>query len=487
MNLERLAQALAPREIVGSPSVEVQDLVYDARRVGSGALFFCYPGERADGHDFAREAVDRGAAALVVERQLDLEVPQVVVDDARAAMGPAADVFFGRPSEELRVAGITGTNGKTTASFVLYGILEAAGLSPGLVTTIESRVGGERRPAVRTTPEAIDLQRSFRAMLDAGNRSCAMEATSHGSALGRLDRVRFAVLVFTNLTRDHLDFHGTMERYFEAKRRLFLEGLPPAAVNVGDEHGRRLADELRGRVPLVTYGLVPDADVRADELELTRDGARFRIGDLDVRTQLRGRFNVVNVLAAASAARLLGIDDDAIARGIASVEGVPGRFEPVDEGQRFSVLVDFAHTPDSLAEVLRAARELTEGRILVVFGAGGARDREKRPEMGRVASELADVVVVTTDNPRNEEPQAIIDAIVAGAVGEVESEPDRRAAISKALGLAEPGDVVVIAGRGHEQGQEVGSEVLPFDDREVARTALRERHLAGSSGSVGRT
>ena len=487
MNLERLAQALAPRELVGSPSVDVQDLVYDARRVGSGALFFCYPGERADGHDFAAEAVDRGAVGLVVERPLDLDVPQVVVDDARAAMGPAADEFFRRPSEQLRVVGVTGTNGKTTASFVLYGILEAAGLRPGLVTTIESRVGGERRAAVRTTPEAIDLQRMFRAMLDAGNRSCAMEATSHGSALGRLDRVRFAALAFTNLSRDHLDFHGTMERYFEAKRQLFVEGCAPAAINVGDEHGRRLADELRGRVPLLTFGLTADADIRPERLELTREGARFRIGDLEVRTALRGRFNVLNVLAAASAARLLGVDDAPIADGIASIEGVPGRFEVVDEGQPFTVVVDFAHTPDSLAEALRAARELTDGRVLCVFGAGGARDREKRPEMGRVATELADVVVVTSDNPRDEEPQAIIDAILAGAVGEPEKEPDRRAAIARVLGLAEPGDVVVIAGKGHEQGQEAGGEVLPFDDREVARAALRERRLAGSGGPVSRT
>src|SRR5204862_1238523 len=251
---------------------------YAARAVEPGALFFCVPGTRADGHDFAPDAVARGAVALVVERPLDLPVPQLVVDDTRAAMAVAADAFFGRPTEELQVAGVTGTNGKTTTAFLLYAILAAAGRRPGLLGTIESRVGGERRPATRTTPEAIDLQREFREMLDAGDRSAAVEATSHGSALGRLDRVRFSALVFTNLTQDHLDFHGTLEEYFDAKRRLFTETRPPAAVNVGDEHGRRLAEELRGQNELLTFGLADEAELRADDLELDPQGARFRAG-----------------------------------------------------------------------------------------------------------------------------------------------------------------------------------------------------------------
>src|SRR6188472_4124084 len=418
MDLALLIDALAPVEVVGRAPVDVTDLAYDAREAGPGSLYFCIRGSRADGHDFAPEAVANGAVALVVERPLELPVPQLVVEDARRAMPLAADEFFGRPTEELQVAGVTGTNGKTTTAFLLYAILAAAGRRPGLLGTIESRVGGERRPAVRTTPEAIDLQRDFREMLDAGDRSAAVEATSHGSALGRLDRVRFSALVFTNLTQDHLDFHGTLEDYFDAKRRLFTETRPPAAVNVGDEHGRQLADELRGRQPLLTYGFADDAELRPERLESGPRGASFRAGGLDLETRLRGRFNVENVLGAVAAARLLEIPDDAIVHGIKELRGVPGRFEAVDEGQPFAVLVDYAHTPDSLENVLRTARDLTQGRLICVFGCGGDRDRGKRPQMGRIASELADAAIVTSDNPRSEEPGAIIGEIVAGAVGE---------------------------------------------------------------------
>jgi len=452
MTLEGFIADLRPR-----------DLAYDTRSVAPGALFFCVPGERADGHDFAAEAVERGAIGLVVERELELQVPQLVVPDARAAMAVAADDFFGRPSEELVVAGVTGTNGKTTTTFLLYSILEAAGLRPGLLGTVESRVGGEIRPAVRTTPEAIDVQRMLREMLDAGNRSCVMEATSHGSEQRRLDRIRFDVLVFTNLTQDHLDFHGTMERYFEAKRRLFLEGRPPAAVNSADEWGRKL---LADRPDALTYGFASDAKVGPHAL----DG-------IDLR--LRGRFNVENALGAMAAARLLGVDDAAIARGLETVSGVPGRFESVDEGQTFEVVVDYSHTPDSLENVLRAAREMTEGRVICVFGCGGDRDRGKRPVMGGIASRLADVPIVTSDNPRSEEPEAIIEQIVAGMEPGAEVDADRRSAIARAIELAEPGDVVVIAGKGHEQGQEFKEErKVPLDDREVAREALRRLRVA---------
>ena len=473
MEIDRLIEALGPAQVVHAAPVEIVDLAYDARAVEPGNLFFCVPGTRSDGHDFAANAVGSGAVALVVERPLDVPVPQVVVESARAAMPVAADVFFGRPTEELQVAGVTGTNGKTTTAFLLYAILAAAGRRPGLLGTIESRVGGERRPAVRTTPEAIDLQRAFREMLDAGDRSAAVEATSHGSALGRLDRVRFAALVFTNLTQDHLDFHGTLERYFDAKRRLFTEGRPPAAVNVGDVHGKRLADELRGLQPLLTFGLADDADVRAEELDLGPRGARFRVGGLELETRLRGRFNVENVLGAVAAARLLEIDDDAIAYGVRELRGVPGRFEAVDEGQPFAVLVDYAHTPDSLENVLRTARDLAQNRVVCVFGCGGDRDRGKRPLMGRIATELADLAIVTSDNPRSEEPEAIIAEILEGAGAEADVEPDRREAIAKAVAAAGEGDVVVIAGKGHEQGQQFANRTIPFDDREVAREALR--------------
>jgi UDP-N-acetylmuramoyl-L-alanyl-D-glutamate--2,6-diaminopimelate ligase len=472
MEIDQLIAALAPSDVLGQVPVEIADLAYDAHAAGPGSLFFCVPGTRADGHEFAGDAVANGAVALVVERPLELGVPQVVVPSARAAMAVAADEFFGRPTEELQVAGVTGTNGKTTTAFLLYAILAAAGRRPGLLGTIESRVGGERRPAVRTTPEAIDLQRDFREMLDAGDRSAAVEATSHGSALGRLDRVRFAALVFTNLTQDHLDFHGTLEEYFDAKRRLFTETRPPAAVNVGDEHGHRLAEELRGTNELLTFGLTDDAELRADDLELGPRGARFRAGGIELETRLRGRFNIENVLGAVAGARLLEIPDEAIAYGVKELRGVPGRFEAVDEGQPFAVLVDYAHTPDSLENVLRTARDLAQSRVICVFGCGGDRDRGKRPLMGRIATELADLAIVTSDNPRSEEPEAIIAEILAGA-GEAEIEPDRREAIARAIGEAEEGDVVVIAGKGHEQGQQFAERTIPFDDREVAREALR--------------
>jgi UDP-N-acetylmuramoyl-L-alanyl-D-glutamate--2,6-diaminopimelate ligase len=338
-------------------------------------------------------------------------------------------------------------------------------------------VGGERRAAPFTTPEAIDLQRLFREMLDSGDRSAAIEASSHGAALKRLDRVRFGALVFTNLSQDHLDLHGTMEDYFEAKRRLFTGAQPPpAAVNVDDEWGRRLADDLAEvhRAPLVTFGLSEGADVRPEGLELSPGGSRFRAAGMEIETPLRGIFNVENVLGAVAAGLLLDLDEKAIAAGIARVAEVAGRFEAVDEGQPFAVIVDYSHTPDSLDTVLGAARGLGEGRVIVVFGAGGDRDRGKRPLMGKVAAERSDIAIVTSDNPRSEDPLAIIQDVLQGAGVDVEIDPDRRGAIHRAIGLAEPGDVVVIAGKGHEQGQEIDGVVHPFDDRVVAREALAE-------------
>ena len=462
MDLEPVIAAHAPRDVVGRAPHDLADLAYDTRAVTPGALFFCVRGASVDGHDLAPDAVAAGAASLVVERPVDVQVPQVVVDDSRAAMAVAADVFFEHPSHELDVVGITGTNGKTTTAHLLYAILAAAGRGPGLLGTVEARVGGERRAVVRTTPEAIDLQRTFREMLDAGDRSCAMEASSHASELHRLDRVRFAALVFTNLTPEHLDFHGTIERYYEAKRRLFVEGeRPPAAINVGDPWGRKLASE---RPDALTFGL-EGAEVGPDALE-------------NVDLKLRGRFNVENALGAVAAARLLGIGEEAVARGLESLRGVPGRFESVDEGQPFEVIVDYSHTPDSLENALRAARELATGRVLCVFGCGGDRDRDKRPLMGRIASELTDLAILTTDNPRSEDPAAIIEEALAGVVGEVEVEPDRREAIARAVETARDGDVVLIAGRGAEPAQEVAGRRVPFDDRDVAREALRRLQAA---------
>ncbi|HEY3069364.1 MAG TPA: UDP-N-acetylmuramoyl-L-alanyl-D-glutamate--2,6-diaminopimelate ligase [Gaiellaceae bacterium] len=474
IELELLSQAVRAERTVNPASADITDLAYDARRAAPGALFVCVPGEKVDGHDFAPQAVANGAVALVVERPLDVPVPQLLVADAREAMARAADAFFGRPTRDLDVAAVTGTNGKTTTAFLLFSILAAAGRRPGLLGTIENRIGGERRAAVRTTAEAIDLQRTFREMLEAGDRSCAMEATSHGSALRRLLGVRFRALVFTNLSQDHLDFHGTMDEYFDAKRRLFTEPdidgkRPPAAINVGDPHGRRLVDELRGLGDEPTEFSLADAD----GLEITAAGSSFRYGGLDLRTRLRGRFNVENVLGAVAAARLLGIENEQIATGVEHLAGVPGRFEAVDEGQPFAVLVDYSHKPGALESVLEEARSLASGRLLCVFGCGGDRDRGKRPLMGEIASRLADVTIVTSDNPRSEDPEAIIAEILSGVTGPVEVEPDRAAAIAKALEEAREGDVVVIAGKGHEQGQELADRTIPFDDRDVARETLR--------------
>ena len=477
MELERLVAALAPEAVLGSPDpVEVRDLAYDTRAVTPGAAFFCVPGEHRDGHDLAAEAVEEGAVVLVVERAVEPNVPQLVVPSARAAMATAADVFFGEPTRELEVAGVTGTSGKTTTAFLLHALLEAAGRRPALLGTIESRIGGEVRKSALTTPEAIDLQRSFREMLDAGDRSVALEASSHASVLHRLDRVRFDALVFTNLSQDHLDYHLTMEEYFAAKRRLFVGAAPPpAAVNVGDDWGRQLADELEKtrRAPLITFGFADEAEIRPESLVLDSSGARFTAGGIEIETALRGRFNVENVLGAVAAGILLDVDEDEIAAGIKALTGVPGRFEAVDEGQPFTVLVDYSHKPDALDNILRAARDIAEGRVIVVFGAGGDRDRGKRPLMGKIAADLADVVIVTSDNPRSEQPLAIIQDILQGAGTNVEIDPDRSAAIARAVALAEAGDVVVIAGKGHEQGQEIAGEKLPFDDRLVAREALR--------------
>jgi len=438
MDLTRLGLA-------GAPSLEIRDLAYDTRDVAPGSLFFCVRGASADGHDLAGEAVAAGAVALVVERRVAVDVPQIVVPDVRAAIGPAAVRFFGDPSRELEVAAVTGTNGKTTTAFLLHSILAAAGRSPALLTNIERRIGGEPRPTGLNTPEAVDLQRLFREMLDAGDRSCVMEATSMAGAKGRLAGTRFAVLVFTNLTQDHLDFHGTMDAYFAAKRALFAQA-DRAVVNVGDDWGRRLAAEL------------PDARTFTPDDDL---------GGIDVK--LRGRFNRANALAAIAAARELGVHEEAIRAGVEAVAGVPGRFESIEAGQPFAVIVDYAHTPDSLANVLEAARGLGPGKLTVVFGAGGDRDREKRPQMGRVAAGLADRAIVTTDNPRSEDPEAIAREV---AQGRLEVVLDRRAAIEEAIATARGGDVVVIAGKGADTEMELAGGRVPFDDRVVAREAL---------------
>jgi UDP-N-acetylmuramoyl-L-alanyl-D-glutamate--2,6-diaminopimelate ligase len=451
MQLERLIAALGPTEVVGRAPVEIHELAYDTRTVSPGALFFCVPGANADGHDLAAEALAAGAVALVVERPLKLDAPQLVVQSVRAAMPRAAVEFFGDPTRELDVVGVTGTSGKTTTVYLLHSILAAAGRIPALLSSIERRLGRDVREPTLNTPEAIDLQRLFREMLDAGSDCCAMEATSIASSMRRLEGTRFAVLAFTNLSQDHLDFHGTMEDYFDAKRHLFTQA-ERIVINAEDEYGRRLAGDF------------PDA-------------VTFTMSDeLGAKLQLRGGFNRENALAAATAARAIGVDEDAIKRGIEAVREVPGRFQIVDEGQPFTVVVDYSHKPGALETVLQAARELASGRVICVFGAGGDRDREKRPVMGRVAAELADDVIVTSDNPRTENPAAIAAEIVDGL--QLEIELDRRRAIEQAIERARAGDVVLIAGKGHERGQEFADRIVPFDDREVARDTLRRLRTA---------
>jgi UDP-N-acetylmuramoyl-L-alanyl-D-glutamate--2,6-diaminopimelate ligase len=488
--------------------VEITGLSYDSRAVGGGELFFCVSGFQRDGHEFAAQALAAGAAALVVERRLGLGVPEVLVRSVRASMAPIAARFYGDPTAELSVVGVTGTNGKTTTAYLVRALSEARGEQCGLLGTVTSIAGGRERDVVRTTPEAIDLQAEFRAMLDGGDRACAIEVSSHALELGRVDATHFAAAIFTNLTQDHLDFHDTMEDYFLAKRRLFAEHRPGVSViNGGDPYGARLAQEIDGAV---TFAVQPPggaegargpdvvADYAARELRCDVAGCSFRLhtpsGECDVRLPMPGRFNVANALGALAAVHSLGGELDALVAALERGVRVPGRFEPVEEGQDFAVLVDYAHTPDSLENVLESARALIDsragdaaagqpgdqdGRVLCVFGAGGDRDRGKRPLMGEIAARLADVTFVTSDNPRSEDPEQIIAEIMAGVarVPErrlVRSVADRAIAIDEAIGSARPGDVLVIAGKGHEQGQELaGGRKVPFDDVAVARKALR--------------
>jgi UDP-N-acetylmuramoyl-L-alanyl-D-glutamate--2,6-diaminopimelate ligase len=496
MRLDELTAGLASAAAGGlgtDGATQITGLAYDSRAVHGGELFFCVSGFQSDGHDYAPQALANGAAALVVERQLGLDVPEILVDSARAAMALLAARFYGDPTAELRVVGITGTNGKTTTAYLLQALLEATGEQCGLLGTVKSLIGGQERPVTRTTPEAIDLQADFRAMLDGGDRACAIEVSSHALELGRTDATHFAAAVFTNLTQDHLDFHDTMEDYFQAKRLLFAPNAPGVSiVNVGDSYGRRLAQELEG---VKTFAVGVPADYSATELSCDFAGCSFRLhapsAERVVRLPMPGRFNVANALGALAAAHELGGELDSLVAALERGVHVPGRFEPVDEGQDFAVLVDYAHTPDSLENVLEAARELIAarngagagGRVVCVFGAGGDRDRGKRPLMGEIAARLADVTIVTSDNPRSEEPEQIIAEVMAGvarALGadatapSVRSIADRAIAIDEAIAAGRSGDVLVIAGKGHEQGQEfAGGRKLPFDDAAVARKALR--------------
>jgi UDP-N-acetylmuramoyl-L-alanyl-D-glutamate--2,6-diaminopimelate ligase len=447
--------------VTGDATTEVRAVTMDSRRVVPGALFACVPGHTRDGHEFAAAAVADGAAVLLNERTLDLPVPQVVVSSVRQALGPIADAFYEHPSRGLTVVGVTGTNGKTTTCALLQGAFEAHGWKTDTIGTLTQ---------ARTTPEAPELHDRLSQWRRAGGEAVAMEVSSHALVQHRADAVCFAAGVFTNLSPEHLDYHHTMADYFAAKAMLFTPGrIGVAVVNRADEWGRHLLEYLSAR-PLQVETFSPDD---ATDVELTPGSSRFRWEGHSISIRLGGRFNVSNALAAASCARALGVPPAVIAEGLSSVRGVRGRFELVEAGQPFTVLVDYAHTPDGLVQALHAARELSRGRLLVVFGAGGDRDREKRPLMGAAASKLADVAVVTSDNPRSEDPEVIIEDVVAGASdrSNLVIEPDRAEAISTVLARAEIGDVVLIAGKGHEPGQDIGGRILPFDDVDTAQRA----------------
>ncbi|HUE86740.1 MAG TPA: UDP-N-acetylmuramoyl-L-alanyl-D-glutamate--2,6-diaminopimelate ligase [Vicinamibacterales bacterium] len=472
-----------------APDAAVLAITYDSRRAVAGSVFVALRGLKADGAEFAAQAAARGASLIVTEaaRPEDVDTPWLIVSDARLALALLADVFYDHPSRRMQVIGVTGTNGKTTTGYLLASILDAASSKAGLLGTVTYRLGAEEREASRTTPEAPDVQQLLDEMIRQGCQSAVMEVSSHALALKRVDGMRFAAGVFTNLTRDHLDFHEDMETYFQAKRRLF-ELLPedaPGVINLDDPRGPALVDVPK---QVVTFAIGQAADVMPSPVEFTLDGLSFDVrtprGTVRVESRLVGRPNVYNILAASATAIAIGIPLDAIARGVKGLTGVPGRFEVVSApGDEVTVVVDYAHTDDALRNLLETARPLAPKRLVTVFGCGGDRDATKRPLMGMVAARLSDLVVITSDNPRSEDPQRIIEeikrGIPAGGQGgrapDVQAIVDRREAIERAVEQAEAGDLVLIAGKGHEKYQQIGDRVLPFDDGAVARQALERR------------
>jgi len=469
--------------LVGPPDREVTGLATHSTHVRPGDLFAAIRGFSQDGHGYAADAVRRGAVALLVERALPaVPATQVVVPDSRRALAHIAAAFYGDPSAHLWLCGVTGTNGKTTTTYLIETILAHAGRRPGLIGTLGVRISGAPvtfHATTPTTPEAPDVQHLLAEMRDAGVGDVVMEVTSHALSLSRVEACRFSAAVFTNLTQDHLDFHGDLAGYLNAKARLFEMVAPDGVsiVNADDPSSGEIT--RRSRAPVWTYGIEQPADVHAEHREFGPRGTRLDVvwpgGSFPLTLPLPGRFNVANALAAAGVALARGIAPDVVRSALEGAPDVPGRCEVVDEGQPFSVIVDYAHTPDGLEQVLALAREVTDGRCLVVFGCGGDRDRTKRPIMGRIGTEMADYAVFTSDNPRSEDPERILREVEAGASDKrnFESYVDRRQAIERALGLAGPGDVVVIAGKGHESYQIVQDRTIPFDDRQVAREWLR--------------
>ena len=487
MKLEELLDKVPHLTVRGHADRRISGITYDSRQVRQDYLFVAIPGEHRDGVEFVEEAIRRGAGVIVSQqgRFSTRDVAHVQVEDARRALAELADAFYRHPSGRLCTAGITGTNGKTTASFMLRDMLATAGRMPGLIGTVQYEVGARVIPASRTTPEATDVQAMLDQMWQAGCRSVVMEVSSHALDQGRVHGIDFDVAVFTNLTRDHLDYHLTMERYFEAKRKLFI-GLgrggkrAVAVINSDDPHGRALAADQAIVAEKLTYGFEPGAAVRALDAAFDSRGSSFRVvspwGESRVRLNLMGRFNIENALAAYTAGRALGLDEGLVVEALANRKAVPGRLEEVPTGRGWRVFVDYAHTDDALANVLETLRAFTERRLIVVFGCGGCRDQSKRPLMGAVAARLADRAILTSDNPRREDPRLIIDQIRAGFGDRTQYEilEDRSAAIATALKMARAGDTVLIAGKGHETTQEFANTIVPFDDRQVVRTLLQE-------------
>jgi len=491
MRLRDLTDLLITARLVGDGETKFSGIEKDSRLVKPGQLFLCVPGLTVDGHAYAEEAVRKGAAAIVTERLLELDVPQLIVKDSRLATAIIADHVYAHPSERIKLIGVTGTNGKTTTTYLIEKILNDQGLRAGVIGTIEWRYGGKAFPMKGTTPDAHELQRQLGEMRDASVRYCAMEVSSHALEQGRVKGCRFRTAVFTNLTQDHLDYHGTMEQYADAKGLFFArlgnaysqtaEERSYAVLNADDDASARFG--MLTSAEVITYGTEREADVRATGIKVTARGTFFHVktfrGEADIRLRLPGKFNVYNALAAISAALIEGIGLEDIKASLESILGVPGRVESVEEGQPFSVVVDYAHTPDGLENVLRAVQEFADNRIICVFGCGGDRDRTKRPLMGKIAARYADKVIVTSDNPRTEDPVRIMADIAAGLIEErIDPSrylliPDRRAAIQKAVEMASQGDVVLIAGKGHETYQLVGGSVYPFDDRIEAKEAIR--------------
>jgi UDP-N-acetylmuramoyl-L-alanyl-D-glutamate--2,6-diaminopimelate ligase len=485
MRLSDIIEGLGAVEVVGNLDVVVTDVATDSRKVIPGALFACVKGSRVDGHDYAGEAMSRGATAILAERKVRTgeAVTQVLVGDVRDALAMASSRLFGNPSRELTVIGITGTNGKTTTVYLLGSIIEAWGQPVGMMGTLGHRIGDTVTRDPFTTPEAPAIHRYMRSMLDNGKKYCVMEVSSHAIALGRANHVSFDIVAFTNLTRDHLDFHKGLEDYRRTKMRLFgIDDLHhhfgedrQAVVNIGDETGRLISE--MSPLPCRTFCIDGDADISGEIVDLGWDKTTLKVaysgGEAMVSTSLRGRSGAENTLTAFAIARVLGVDDEAIAEGIRRIEVVPGRMETISGSGRIAV-VDYAHTPDALKRLLEDVKRISSGRVICVFGCGGDRDRGKRPEMGKIAADLADYIIVTSDNPRTEDPSAIIEDILRGipAGSRHEVIPDRGEAIHRAVGVSNEGDIVVVAGKGHEDYQILGTETVSFDDREVVRKAF---------------